>query len=79
MIVPVTRAEIEEQGVSTTVPFAGRALGMAKDRAYDLARTGELAPGVPVIRVGDRYVVPTAPLRRVLGLDGAAEAGGNAA
>ena len=34
-----------------------------------LARTGQLADGVPVIRVGAKYRVPTAALRRALGLD----------
>jgi hypothetical protein len=61
--------ELASLGVSTDVATAGRALGLSRDHAYDLARTGELAPGVPVLRVGRQYVVPTAPLRRALGID----------
>lgn len=66
---PVSEAELAAEGVTTTVPFAGRCLDMSRETAYDRAKTGELAPGVPVIRVGARYVVPTAPLRRVLGME----------
>jgi hypothetical protein len=45
-------------------------LGIRTDTtAYQLARTGELAPGVPVLPVASRWVVPTAKLRQALGLD----------
>jgi hypothetical protein len=39
-----------------------------RDQLYRLARTGFLAPGIPVIKSGGRYFVPVAPLERVLGI-----------
>ena len=54
---------------TTTIPEAAEALGISRGLAYQLAaRDGELA-GVPVIRVGRRLLIPTAPLRAALGLD----------
>lgn len=44
-------------------------LGIARTAAYGAARRGHLAEGVPVIRVGGRYTVSTAALRRVLGIE----------
>ena len=50
--------------VSTvSVEDAARALGIGRSLAYDLARRGEL-PGV--IRLGHRFVVSQAALRRTL-------------
>src|SRR5262249_39389194 len=48
---------------------AGRLLGIEQTPAYKHAQRGELVPGVPVIKIGRQYRVPTAPLLRVLGLD----------
>lgn len=47
-------------------PTAARALGIGRSKAYELARTGEWP--TPVLRLGTRYRVPTAPLRELLGL-----------
>lgn len=44
-------------------------LGIARTAAYGAARRGQLAEGVPVIRVGGRYTVSTAALRRILGIE----------
>lgn len=46
------------------VEFAGRCLGLGRSSSYKAAKSGEL----PVIRMGGRMVVPTAELRRMLGL-----------
>lgn len=46
-------------------PTAGRALGLSRSSAYLAAKRGD----IPTIRIGGRVVVPTAPLRRLLGLD----------
>jgi hypothetical protein len=54
---------------TVSVEVGGHALGIRTSTSYRLARTGQLAEGVPVIKVGQRYRVPTAALRRVLGLD----------
>ncbi|MCM8746781.1 helix-turn-helix domain-containing protein [Thermomicrobium sp. CFH 73360] len=58
---------------STTVSVgeAAQLLGVGRSLAYELARwQGQLAPGVPVIRVGGRrYRVPVRPLAQALGID----------
>jgi hypothetical protein len=53
-----------------TVPEAAALLGIARNVAYQHARTtGQLA-GIPVIRVGPRrLVVPRAPLEELLGIN----------
>jgi hypothetical protein len=45
-------------------PIAGRALGLGRNSTYEGARTGE----IETIEVGRRRPVPTAFLRRKLGL-----------
>jgi excisionase family DNA binding protein len=52
-----------------TVPEAAALLGISRGAAYEAARSGELAPGCPVIRVGPkRLVVPRVPLYALLGI-----------
>ncbi len=48
-----------------TVEIAGRYLGISRPTAYEGVRTGD----IPSVRVGKRLLVPTAALRRLLGLD----------
>jgi hypothetical protein len=48
-------------------PDAARAFGLGRARAFELARRGELP--FPVYRLGRSFRVPTAALRRTLGLD----------
>jgi excisionase family DNA binding protein len=48
-----------------SVERAGASLGISRATAYDAVRRGE----IPAIRLGRRWVVPTAQLRRLLGLD----------
>lgn len=50
-----------------SVPVAGEYLGLGRDSAYAAANRGDL----PVIRIGRRMVVPTAALRKLLGVDAA--------
>lgn len=51
-----------------TVPDVGRiCFGLSRNAAYAAANSGE----IPSIRIGGRIVVPTAPLRKMLGLEGA--------
>jgi hypothetical protein len=47
-------------------PTAGRALDLGRNATYKAARAGT----IPTIRAGHRWLVPTAALRRLLGLDG---------
>lgn len=48
------------------VPTAGRLLGLGRSAAYDLILTG--AWPTPVLRLGRRLRIPTAPLLALLGL-----------
>jgi hypothetical protein len=50
---------------TTTVPIAGKLLGLSRNKAYEAASRGD----IPTLRFGKRIVVPTAPLRRMLGLE----------
>jgi hypothetical protein len=52
------------KGPTTTVPLAGRALGLSRNAAYAAAGRGE----IPTLKFGKRLVVPTMALRRMLGL-----------
>ncbi|MGI5326921.1 hypothetical protein [Actinomadura nitritigenes] len=46
---------------------AGRALGVGRTKSYELARAGRFP--CPVLRVGRSYLVPTAGLLTLLGLN----------
>ena len=52
-------------GPTTTVPLAGKLLGLSRNKAYEAAAKGE----IPTLRFGKRLVVPTMPLKRMLGLE----------
>lgn len=62
----MTPDEIDRLGVSCDLITAARALGIGKSTAYAAARAGTFP--VRVLKVGSRYVVPTADLRTALGL-----------
>jgi predicted DNA-binding transcriptional regulator AlpA len=49
------------------VPTAGRLLGLGRSAAYDLIGAGRWP--TPVLRLGRRLRIPTAPLLALLGLD----------
>jgi hypothetical protein len=67
--VHMTKDEIERllAKPTITVPEAGAILGVSRNPAYEAAGRGDF----PTIKVGRSIKVPTAPLRRLLGLDGA--------
>ena len=50
---------------TTSVPLAGKALGLSPTLAYKAAHAGQ----IPFLRFGDRMVVSTAWLRRALQID----------
>jgi len=54
-------------GVKTDVETAGSIFGLSRTQAY-LAVKEDRFP-VPVVRVGRRLVVPTAPIRQLLGME----------
>lgn len=62
--------ELDALGVSTDLQTAARALGISKSSAYALASRDEFP--TRVIKVGGRYIVPTAELRALLGMGAAA-------
>jgi len=62
-----------EATLTFSVEEAAEVLGIGRQLAYDLARTGR----IPVIRLGGRYVIPRAALMRMLGeTDAAPESAG---
>ncbi len=52
-------------GLTVTVEQAGRALGIGRNAAYAAAKRGD----IPALKIGGAIRVPTAALRRMLGLD----------
>ena len=48
--------------LATTVPEAGKALGLGKSASYEAARRGD----IPTVRIGKRLLVPLAALKRML-------------
>lgn len=55
----------EDQPTVPIWPTTAHAVGLSKGATYDAVRRGD----IPSIRMGGRIVVPTAALRRLLGLD----------
>ncbi|OHV31654.1 hypothetical protein CC117_25865 [Parafrankia colletiae] len=62
-----TDAEIRHIGTVVDIVTAGEILGIGRTTSYALARQKKFP--VPVIRVGGRYIVPTGPLKKLLGID----------
>ncbi|MBT2449415.1 hypothetical protein J7F03_20430 [Streptomyces sp. ISL-43] len=62
----MTREELLRLPAITDLVTAGKALGIGRTRAFELARRSEFP--VPVLRVGMTWRVPTAPLLALLGL-----------
>lgn len=52
-----------------SVAEAAERLGIGLTLAYRLAREGELAPGIPVLKFGRTMRVPSRPLDRLLGVE----------
>ena len=67
MLTQEERAEILN-GTMTTVPLAGKVIGLGLSRSYQSARSGE----IPTVRFGRRMLVPVPKLRELLGLPPAA-------
>lgn len=47
---------------TTTVPEAGKVLGLSRNAAYRAAKRGD----IPTVRIGGRILVPLAQLERLL-------------
>jgi predicted DNA-binding transcriptional regulator AlpA len=65
--VGLTAEDVARLPAAVDVPTAARALGIGRTTGYALARAGDFP--CRVIRVGRSLRVPTADLRRALGLD----------
>ena len=67
MTKPATLADVRNLGMihvwHPTKPDAADVLGISKDLAYEMAKSGE----IPTIRLGRRVMVPVPALRRMLG------------
>ncbi len=61
----VVLPETTERPTLPVWPDTGRILGLSKQSTYEAVARGE----IPVIRIGRRLLVPTAALRRLLGVD----------
>jgi hypothetical protein len=46
-------------------PTAAKALCLGRNAAYEAVRRGD----IPSVKIGKRYAIPTAPLRRMLGIE----------
>lgn len=62
-----TAAVLPDPEVEPTISVdqVASALGVSRATAYEAVRTGS----IPSIRIGKRYVIPTAGVRRLLQLD----------
>jgi len=61
---------LDRKRFSMSVSDAAIVLDIAKSTAHNaIKKTGQLCEGVPVLKVGQRYVVSTKLLRIALGLD----------
>lgn len=61
---PGIKKRITEE-LTVPVEVAGEALGLSRNSAYEGCKSGQ----IPSIRIGKRIAVPTAPLRRMLGIE----------
>lgn len=57
---------LADAGPTVSISTVAQCFGIHRQTAYERARRGDL--GVPVLRLGRTLRVPTAELRRVLGL-----------
>jgi len=70
MTTPLSREELLALPPVVNVETAAKALGCGRTLAYDLVRRGEFP--CRVLRLGARWVVPTADLLRAIGVTGTA-------
>jgi hypothetical protein len=63
----MTMDELLALPVSVDLVTAGRAFGLGRTKAFELAQAGEFP--CPVLRVGKKYRVPRSGIFKALGLD----------
>lgn len=64
---PMTRAQLLALPATVDLVTAGRAVGIGKTKAHEMARAGTFP--VRVLRLGKAYRVPTAELLALLGVE----------
>lgn len=69
----MTMDELNALPVSVDLTTAGRAFGIGRTKAFELARQGKFP--CRVLRVGEKYRVPRSALFEALGIDPAAALG----
>lgn len=62
----LNRDELLQLPAVVSVPVAARALGLGRNKAYELVKAGQFP--CAVLRLGHTYRVPTAELLRILGV-----------
>jgi predicted DNA-binding transcriptional regulator AlpA len=62
----MNRSELAALPAVVDVPTAADALGLSRNLAYELVRTGEWP--TPVLRLGKLIKIPTAPILELLGI-----------
>lgn len=67
--------DLEDLPLTLTMEEAAKLLGIGRNQAYHAAARGQ----IPMLRIGRRMLVPTAPLRRMLGLESTPVATGEVA
>jgi hypothetical protein len=67
MVKPLCAKELKALPAAVDIVTAGRAFGMGRTKANELARSGEFP--VPVLRLGASYRVRTADLLAFLGIE----------
>jgi hypothetical protein len=65
---PWSVEQIRALGVTTDIITAAAVLGIGRTTAYRLARSGAFP--VPVLKVGNRYLVAVAHLLKAIGVEG---------
>jgi len=55
-----------EERLTVNVEEAAKLLGIGRNLAYEKAKTGEICPGLRVIKIGRRVLVPRRALERLL-------------
>jgi hypothetical protein len=63
----LTLGELHQLPATVDLLTAARALGVGRTKAYELAKMGEFP--CRIIRIGVAYLVPTAELLKLLGVD----------
>jgi hypothetical protein len=63
MDIAIRKALVDHLTVS--VDIAAKAFGIGRNAAYEACKSGD----IPSLRIGGRITVPTAPLRKMLGIE----------